>query len=489
MNLSTAQSVKRAREVGVRKAVGAKKGSLIFQFLTESYIIVLLAGILALLIVGFCLPLFSGLVSRGLAIDFTDFRFWGIFLGFIIFTGTMAGSYPAFYLSSFIPVKVLKGNQIDVPGKLSVRKVLVIFQFSIAVVLIIVTIFFQKQINYAQERSLGYDKSRLIQIKDQGTINRNHNLIKSALIDQGIASNISRTSHSLTDIASFNGLSWKGRPENDNTMFIRMGVEDGLVATFGLELIAGRDFDLRKFPSDSSAALINESALKVFGFSDPIGQSFGDNGRDWHIVGVIKDFIHSSPYDPIGPLVVKGVFSGTSMTNIKLTNTIDTKEALAKMERVYKKFNPDFPFEYNFVDEAYATKFKETQQISRLTGLFTLLTIFISCLGLFGLAAFMAENRTKEIGIRKVLGASVLSISGLLTKDFIVMILISCSIAFPIAYLVSDKILSSYAYRIDVSWQVFLISGLAAIFITLLTISFQSLKAALANPVNSLKDE
>ena len=489
MNLSTAQSVERAREVGVRKAVGAKKGTLVFQFLTESYLIAILAGIFALLLVGFSLPYFSDLVSRRLVLNLGDFRFWGTFLGFILMTGTLAGSYPAFYLSSFMPVKVLKGKHIHIPGKLNARKVLVISQFSIAVVLIIATLFLQKQINHAQDRKLGYEKNRLIHIKDQGTISRNHNLIKSDLIEQGIASHVSRTSHSLTDITSFNGLYWKGKPENDNTMFNRMGVEDDLVATAGLELISGRDFDLKKFPTDSSAALINESALKIFGFSDPIGQSFGDNGRDWHIIGVVKDFIHSSPFDPIGPLVIKGAFSGTRTTNIKLNNTIGTKDALQKMEIVYRKFNPGFPFDYKFVDETYAAKFKETQQISRLSGLFTLLTIFISFLGLFGLAAFMAESRTKEIGIRKVLGASVMSISGLLSKDFIAMILVSCSIGFPIAYVVSDKILSSYAYRIDLTWDVFLLSGVAAILITLLTISFQSIKAALANPVDSLRDE
>ncbi len=489
MNLSTAQSVKRSKEVGVRKAVGAKKGSLVFQFLTESYIISFIAGILALLIVGFSLPLFSDLVSRRLVLDLAEYKFWGIFLGFIILTGTLAGSYPAFYLSSFIPVRVLKGKQNNLPGKLSARKVLVASQFTIAVVLIIATIFLRKQINYVQDRQTGYEKNRLIHVKDQGSINRNRNLINNALIEQGIASHISRTSHSLTDITSFNGLSWKGKPENDNTMFNRMGVEDDLVATAGLELISGRDFDLKKFPTDSSAALINESALKVFGFSDPIGLSFGDNGRDWHIIGVVKDFIHSSPFDPIGPLVIKGAFSGTRTTNIRLTDKISTKEALVKMEKVFKEFNPDFPFEYRFVDEIYAEKFKENQQVGRLSGLFTLLTIFISCLGLFGLAAFMAESRTKEIGIRKVLGASALSISGMLSKEFITITLISCIIGFPIAYIVSDKILSSYSYRIGVSWEVFLISGLAAILITLFTISFQSIKASLANPVDSLRDE
>ncbi|MGO1816370.1 MAG: ABC transporter permease, partial [Sphingobacterium sp.] len=489
MNLSTAQSEKRAKEVGVRKVVGANKRLLIWQFLTESVLIAIISGLLALLLVALSLPAFSMLIDRQLTLDFGNFYFWSIFIGFVLLTGILAGSYPAFYLSSFIPVKVLKGKQLKISGGVSPRKILVISQFSIAIILIISTIVLRKQIQFAQDREVGYDKNRLINIIDQGDIYKNRALIKNTLVQQGIASHVSRTSSPLTENWSSSSLAWEGKSADDNTLFIRIAVDDGLVATAGLQLLAGRDFDLTKFPTDSTAVIINESAAKALNFKDPLGKQIGDSGIQWHIIGIVKDFIQESPYNPINPLVIQGVANGTSTTNIKLNENISTGDALAKIEKIFKEYNPDYPFEYKFVDEAYAAKFKETQQLGKLSSLFAFLTIFISCLGLFGLAAYMAENRTKEIGVRKVLGASVVSITRMLSKEFILMVCVSCLIAFPAAYGVMDSILNNYAYRITIGWDIFLISGAIALLITLVTISYQSIKAAMANPVESLRDE
>lgn len=488
MNLSTAQSEKRAKEVGVRKVVGANKGLLIYQFLIESILIACIAGILALLITILVLPYFGHLISRTLTMPYTDFPFWSVFIVFILFTGILSGSYPAFYLSSFIPVKVLKGKLLHAQRNFNPRKVLVIVQFCIAIILIVTTIAIQKQIKHAQNREIGYNKDRLINIIDQGKIGKNKLLIKNALISSGIASNVSRTSAPLTENWSNNSMIWDGKPKDNNTMFTRFGVDDNLVNTAGLKLIAGRDFDLTKFPTDSSAMIINESAAKVFNFDDPIGKTIVD-GRDWHIIGVIKDFVQESPFNPITPLVIQGAFAGTTITNIRLSDHIETQDALVRMEKIFKEYNPEYPFEYAFVDANYAKKFKDFNQLGKLSSLFALLTIFISCLGLYGLTAYMAETRTKEIGVRKVLGASIISITKMLSREFLIMVLLSCLIAFPIAYYISDDMLSSYTYRIQITWDIFLIAGSGAFVLTLLTVSYQSIKAAMVNPVRSLKDE
>jgi len=488
MNLSTAQSEKRAKEVGVRKVVGANKGLLIYQFLIESILIACIAGILALLITILVLPYFGHLISRTLTMPYTDIPFWSVFIVFILFTGILSGSYPAFYLSSFIPVKVLKGKLLHAQRNFNPRKVLVIVQFCIAIILIVTTIAIQKQIKHAQNREIGYNKDRLINIIDQGKIGKNKLLIKNALISSGIASNVSRTSAPLTENWSNNSMIWDGKPKDNNTMFTRFGVDDNLVNTAGLKLIAGRDFDLTKFPTDSSAMIINESAAKVFNFDDPIGKTIVD-GRDWHIIGVIKDFVQESPFNPITPLVIQGAFAGTTITNIRLSDHIETQDALVRMEKIFKEYNPEYPFEYAFVDANYAKKFKDFNQLGKLSSLFALLTIFISCLGLYGLTAYMAETRTKEIGVRKVLGASIISITKMLSREFLIMVLLSCLIAFPIAYYISDDMLSSYTYRIQITWDIFLIAGSGAFVLTLLTVSYQSIKAAMVNPVRSLKDE
>lgn len=491
MNISTAQSEKRAKEVGVRKVVGAKKSALISQFLTESILMAFISGILAVLLVLVSLPAYSKLVDRTLTIEFGDPYFWIALLSFILITGLLAGSYPALFLSSFKPIKVLKGKLHQMSGKISVRKVLVVTQFSIAVILIISTLVIRQQIQHAEDREVGYNKERLIYISDIGEIAKKSNAIKQSLIHNGIASSVTRTMSPLTkNYSTGNGFDWEGKPLDNTTLFNRATADDKIVATAGFTLVSGRDFDLQQFSTDSSACILNETAAKIMGFEDPIGKVVKDLGRDWHIIGVIKDFVQQSPFDPIKPLVIEGANGlWTSTTHIKFNQNLSTAEALKKTEQIYKEFNPEYPFDYKFIDAEYAMKFDESQKTGMLATLFAGLTIFISCLGLFGLAAFMAESRTKEIGVRKVLGASVFSVTKMLSKEFIILVGIACLIAFPFAYWAMSQYLSSYAYRISISWEIFVITAVLAIAITILTVSYQSIKAALANPVDSLRDE
>ncbi|MGH2623596.1 MAG: ABC transporter permease, partial [Sphingobacterium sp.] len=484
MNLSTAQSEKRAKEVGIRKVVGAHKSSLILQFLSESFLMALIAGILAILLVSLSLPAFSQLVDRQLIIGLTTWSFWGFFLGFILLTGILAGSYPAIFLSSFSPIKVLKGKFAHFHGRINPRKLLVVTQFSIAILLIISTLVLRRQIQFGQDRESGYNKENLIYIPEKGTIGKNAHIIKQTLLAQGIATSVSRTMSPLTERWSgWNGFSWLGKDPNSVIEFNRQSADDKIIETAGFTLVAGRDFDLNKFPTDSTAAIINESALKIMNLEDPIGNYIIDGGdMKFHIIGVIKDFIQESPFDPVKPLVIEGATGWLSTMHIKFNPTLTTREALEKTEKVFKEFNSEYPFEYKFIDEQYAKKFNESAKIGKLATLFALLTIFISCLGLFGLAAFMAENRIKEIGIRKVLGASVFSVTRMLSKEFVFLVFIACFIAFPVAYWSMNSFLKNYTYRISISWDIFLIAGISAILITLITVSYQSIKAAIANP-------
>lgn len=490
MNLSTARSEKRAKEVGVRKVAGAHRSSLILQFLSESMLMASLSGVLALFLVQISLPSFNQLVGRSLMIDYGNGLFWLLAVGFILLTGLLAGSYPAFFLSSFQPVKVLKGSFLRVNAAFSPRKALVVFQFTIAILLIICTLIIHRQVQYGKDRENGYEKNNLIYLMIKDDMEKNYSLIKNELLSQRIAASITKNMSPITEIWSTTmGVEWQGKPEGDKTSFDRFTADEQLVQTAGLKLVKGRDFDLGKYPTDSTAMLLNESAVKAMGFEDAIGQIVNDNGIDWHVVGVVQDFIIRSPYSPINPLLIEGAKGWSSVLHIKFDESLSTAQALTKTEEVFKKYNPSYPFEYNFVDEAYAVKFKESQRIGSLAALFAFLTIFISCLGLFGLAAYTAENRTKEIGVRKVLGASILSVTNLLSKEFMLLVSISCLIAFPIAYWTMDKFLENYPYRITIGWGVFIVAAMGALALALLTVSSQAIKAALANPVDSLRNE
>jgi ABC-type antimicrobial peptide transport system permease subunit len=493
MNLSTARSEKRAKEVGIRKVVGAQKISLISQFIGESVLLAFLAGILAVLIVQISLPGYNQLTEKELFINFGTIYTWIAFIGFILFVGLLAGSYPAFFLSSFQPIKVLKGTFKKANALVTPRKVLVVLQFTFASILIICTIVVKQQIDYARDRATGYNKDNLVYHFMTGDIPKNYALIKNELLASGVAKSITRTNSPLTERWSDGwGQDWEGKDPNDQTSFDRYLSDEGLGTTAGLQFVQGRDLDLEKFPTDSTGLIINESALKVMKFKDPIGKKVDDLGISWHIVGVIKDFILTNPYEPTRPLLICGAkskFMRFSVVQIKLNGNNSTASNLKKAEVIFKKYNPEYPFDAKFVDEAYARKFDDEKRQGTLAGLFAGLTIFISCLGLFGLATYMAENRIKEIGVRKVLGASVSSITTLLSKDFVKLVIISFIIAAPLAWWAMYKWLQSYTYRVGIEWWVFGLSGFLCVMIALLTVSYQSIKAAVANPVKSLRTE
>ncbi|GAA3944172.1 FtsX-like permease family protein [Chitinophaga oryziterrae] len=493
MNLSTARSEKRAKEVGIRKVVGAQKSSLISQFIGESVFIAFLAGIVAVIIVLISLPAYNQLTNKKLFVNFGNIYTWITFIGFILFTGLLAGSYPAFFLSAFQPVKVLKGTFKKANALVTPRKALVVLQFTCATILIICTIVVKQQIDYGRDRETGYNRDNLIYHFMTGDIPENYTLIKNELIESGIAESVTKTNSPLTERWSNGwGQSWAGKNPDDKTSFDRYLSDEGLGVTAGLQFVQGRDFDLKKFPTDSTGLIINESSLKVMKFKDPLGKVVSDLGIDWHIVGVIKDFILTSPYEPTRPILICGAkssFMTFKVMQIKLNRNNSTAKALKKVETIFKKYNPEYPFEYKFVDEAYARKFDNEQRQGTLAALFAGLTIFISCLGLFGLATYMAENRIKEIGVRKVLGASVTSITALLSKDFVKLVIVSFLIAAPLSYWSMYKWLQDYEYRVSIHWWVFAVACFLSVAIAILTVSYQAIKAAFMNPVKSLRKE
>jgi ABC-type antimicrobial peptide transport system permease subunit len=491
MNLSTARSEKRAKEVGIRKVVGAQKGSLIGQFIGESILMAFLAGIVAIIIVALTIPAFNKLVNETVSLNLGSVTAWLAGFGFIIFTGLLAGSYPAFFLSSFRPVQVLKGTFKKAHALVTPRKVLVVLQFTFAIVLIISTIIVKQQIDYAKERQTGYDKNNLVYHFMTGDIAKHYELIKNELLAAGVTSSITKTSSPLTESWSDGwGQEWEGKDPNDKTDFYRYTEDGGLGVTAGLQFTMGRDIDLKQFPTDSTAMIINESALKVMKFKDPIGKIVKDNGIEWHIVGVIKDFILTSPYEPTRPMLIAGPKNKwLNAMMMKFNDKNTTAVNLKKAENIFKKYNPEYPFEYRFVDEEYALKFEDEKRVGTLAAIFSGLTILISCLGLFGLATYMAENRIKEIGVRKVLGASVSGITALLSKDFLKLVVVSFVIAAPIAWWAMSAWLKDYPYHVEIKWWTFALAGILSIIIAIVTVSYQAIKAAIANPVKSLRTE
>ncbi len=491
MNLSTARSEKRAKEVGIRKVVGAQKRLLILQFIGESIMLAFIAFVLAILIVELSLPAFSNLVDKQLYIDYGNAYYWMFAIGFIVFTGVVAGSYPAFYLSSYKPVKVLKGTFKASGALVTPRKVLVVVQFTFAIALIICTIIVERQIQYAQARDSGYVRDKLVYTFIQGDVDKHYDIIRNELISSGAAVSVTKSMSPITQRYSDGwGWSWPGATEDDKkTDFVRMASDVDFAKTLGVKIVQGRDIDIYKYPTDSTAMLLNESAVKVMRLKNPVGTIVNADGGQWHVVGVVKDFIYESPYEKVQQLAVLGPKSWFTTIHFKLNPANSTQKDLQLAETVFKKYNPQYPVTFNFADESYAQKFREEKRTGTLAALFAGLTIFISCLGLFGLATYMAENRIKEIGVRKVLGASVMNITGLLSKDFLILVVISLLVATPIAWLCMYNWLKAYPYHIGVEWWIFVLSGLLAIAIALLTVSYQSIKAAIANPAKSLRTE
>ncbi len=490
MNLSTARSEKRAKEVGIRKVVGAQKGYLIGQFLGESILIAFISGIVAIILVQLSLSGFNTITSKNLYINYGSISFWLAVVGFIIFTGVLAGSYPAFYLSSFQPVSVLKGTFRKMNALVTPRKVLVVIQFWVAIVLIICTVIVEQQIKYAQNRETGYAKNNLIYHMLTGDLDKNYLAVRTDLINSGAAVAVSKTSQPITQGWSDSwGFEWQGKDPNVKIDFDRFCVDENFTKTTGSTIVRGRDIDLTNHPADSTAIVLNETAVKMMGFKEPIGQVIKDDGITWQVVGVLKDFILRSPYEPMRPMVIEGSKGFFNAVHIRLNSNNATEKNIAIIEKLFKKYNPQYPFEYHFVDEEYEQKFFDEKRTATLAALFSGLTIVISCLGLFGLATYMAENRIKEIGVRKVLGASVTGITTLLSKDFIVLVIIAIVFASPFAWYIMSTWLKTYNYRTDIHWWVFAGAGLLAIAIAILTVSYQAIKAALSNPVKSLRTE
>ncbi|MBV9962632.1 MAG: ABC transporter permease, partial [Parafilimonas sp.] len=410
---------------------------------------------------------------------------------FIIFTGILAGSYPAFYLSSYKPVKVLKGTFKAASALVTPRKVLVILQFTFAIALIICTIIVERQITYAQQRDAGYVRDKLVYTFIQGDVDKHYDLIRNELINSGAAVAVTKSMSPITTRYSDGwGWKWPGSTEEDKkTDFVRMSADADFSKTLGTQIIKGRDIDIYKYPTDSTAILLNEAAVKIMRLKNPVGSIVNGDGLNWHVVGIVKDFIYESPYEKVQQLVVLGPKSWFTTIHFKLNTANSTTKDLQLAEAIFKKYNPQYPFDYKFADEAYALKFKDEQRTGTLAALFAGLTIFISCLGLFGLATYMAENRIKEIGVRKVLGASVMNITSLLSKDFLKLVIVSLIIASPIAWWAMSSWLKDYSYHISIEWWVFALAGLLSIAIALITVSYQSIKAAIANPAKSLRTE
>ncbi len=495
MNLSTARSEKRAKEVGIRKVVGAQKHFLILQFLGESILLSLIAFIVALFLVQISLSPFNQLVGKQLYIDYHNPMLWIFSIFFILFTGILAGSYPAFYLSAFKPVKVLKGTFKKANALIAPRKVLVTVQFTFAIILIISTIIVVRQIQFGLDRQSGYDRNNLIYLFTQGEVNKHYQSLKNELLNSGTAVSVNQSANPITQRWSDSwGYQWDGSTKADEKIdFLRLGSDADFTKTMGVKLVEGRDIDVYKFPTDSNAVVLNEAAVKAMHVKDPIGLTIRQSGdsTQFHVIGVVKDFIIESPFQQqINPLMIFGPWQMyPQVIHIRLNPEKSTTTAIAQVQAIFKKYNPQYPPEYVFVDESYAKKFQNAQRTGTLAALFAGLTIFISCLGLFGLATYMAENRIKEIGVRKVLGASVTSIAALLSKEFLKLIMISFVIAAPVAYWAMSDWLQGYTYRIRIEWWVFALAAVLSVLIAVITVSYQAIKAAVSNPVKSLRSE
>jgi putative ABC transport system permease protein len=489
MNLATARSEKRAREVGIRKAVGSRRSQLITQFLSESIFTTFLSFLLSLGLIQVLLPLVKDLGFEHIKFDFNNIGLLGAVLLACLVTGLIAGSYPAIYLSSFVPVKVLKGIIKQGKGPAYFRKVLVVSQFVISIGLIISTVIVYQQISHARNRSLGYDPDNLVMLYMNKDLQKNFNALKTDLLNSGSIEAVSKASSPMTGIwNSWSDFSWEGKdPHVDMSMDVVM-TEWDYEKTAGLKFVAGRPFS-RAFTTDSNAVILNEAALRMTGYKDPIGKTMKLGDQTLTIVGIIEDVLMKSPYKPVGPGVILFNADEAGVMFLRLKKTADIKKTLEAIRPLVEKHNPSSPFDFQFVDEEFGRKFDMERQVAKLSGIFAGLAIFISCLGLFGLAAFMAERRTKEIGIRKVLGASVTHLWILLSRDFVLMVLVASVIASPLALWLMTDWLQNYDYRIDISWWVFVIAGAMAMLIALITVSTQAIKAALANPVKSLRTE
>jgi len=487
MNLSTARSEKRAKEVGIRKAVGSLRVHLIGQFLSESVIFAILSLVLALVLVQLSLPFFNGLAGKNMSIAWKSPLFSLSVLGFTLFTGIVSGSYPAFYLSKFRPTKVLKG--VFRTGRFASlpRKALVVVQFTVSVTLIIGTIIVFRQIQHAKNRPTGYARNGLITVPLTEGLYGRYNTLRNDLLQTGAVENMAESSQPTSHFSNNNSIDWRGKDPEYIVYFRNVNVTPDFGNTIGWSIKEGRDFS-SDFPTDSSAVILNEAGIEATGLKDPIGERIKFGGKEYTIIGIAKNMLTQSPYEPMHPSIFF-CEGWMGVITIRIKPTVATGEALTKIAPVFKKYSPGSPFEYKFIDEEYAKKYSNEVRVGNLAAFFAILAIFISCLGLFGLASFVAEQRTKEIGVRKVLGATVFNLWKMQSKEFVGLVVIASVIAIPIAWYFLNQWLQNYSYRTEISGWIFIAAIGGTLIITLLTVSFQSIKAATASPVKSLRTE
>lgn len=486
MNLSTAKAAGRFKEVGIKKVVGAERKQLILQFITESLLLAVFAMLLALVIAVFLLPAFNQITGKSISLHLNRQMIAAI-LVITLITGFVAGSYPALYISRFNPLSILKGKLITSTAELLSRKGLVVFQFTLSTILIVAVFVIYRQIQFIQHTDPGYNKTNLLRLAAEGGLNTKQDAFIAELKKLPGVSNASATNHRMVghNFAT-SGLSWEGKPETDETYFEGFETDYDFIETMGMHLLEGRSFS-KSFGADSFAIVLNEAAVHAMQLRDPVGKTIQLNRRNVQVIGVVKDFHFESMHAEIKPsYLVLVPQRGTIVASI---NSNNQQATISAIERLYKSFNPGFPFTFNFLDEAYQQQYESETKVSILSEYFAGLAIIISCLGLFGLAAFTAQKRRKEIGIRKVVGASVGNITAMLSKDFLKLVSISLLIAFPVSWWLMNNWLQSFAYRINITPWIFVVAGVSVIIITVLTISFQSVKAAIANPVKSLRTE
>jgi hypothetical protein len=489
MNLATARSTKRAKEVGVRKVIGAGRPALLVQFMGEALLLTLLSIILAILLTALLLPAFNSLTGKQLSLPVRQPLFWLAMLGLLLVSGIVSGSYPAIFLSSLRPVRVLK-SALRFSGRATFfRQGLVVFQFTLSMLFIVGMIVIYRQMDYIQTKNLGFDRENLVYIPLEGDLAQKYALFKQkAEKAPGILS-VTKTRQEPTSLHTHKGdIRWLGKDPNQVISFVSTDAGYDFVRTMDLTLAEGRDFS-RDFPTDSNGFVVNETALKRIGYRDPIGKPLWWGDHQGKIIGVLKDFHFASLHQTIEPLVIRLYEARESGTVLVRLHAGADKEGLASLQKICKELNPAFPFSYQFADEEFNKLYKSEQLVSKLANYFAFLAIFISCLGLLGLAIFTAEQRTREIGIRKVLGANVTGIVSLLSKDFLGLVLIAIVIASPLAWYIMHGWLQDFAYKTPLSWWIFVVAALSAIVVAFLTVSFQAIKAAMANPMISLRSE
>jgi len=488
MNLATARSERRAREVGIRKSIGSRRRELVLQFLGESTFISFIAFAIAVLLAQLLLPYYNDMVEKKLAIDYLSREFWLFSLALILGTGLVAGSYPAFYLSSFQPVKVLKGKPTIGKGAGLPRKILVTLQFGFSILLIIGTLVIYQQIQLVRGRALGYEQENLMSVNYTNEVKKNFRAIKLDLLASGAVEAVTKANSAITEINSNNFLGWPGKPDDLRVIFTTIATEYDWTRTMGIKILEGRDFS-EDFKSDTAAILINKAALELMNLKDPIGTELDLWGGKRKLIGVVDNVLMGSPYDPVKPMFAVLDPEWTNAVTIRLKKTNDLQASINAVKAVFDKHTPAYPFEYRFADVEFQKKFTTINLTSQLASLFATLTIIITGLGLFGLASFTAAQRTKEIGIRKVLGASVPSLVQLISRDFSILVIIAFTIFSPIAWWLLTLYLERYAIRTPIDWWVFPLTGIVSLIFALIIVSTQAMRAAHANPVNSLRSE